>query len=125
MLLLLIPFFMGCEVMRPYPYAEVGFSYKLDTSSVVLIEGCDFVTLSSTHSTRPYQTASCGGQQPVSHINFGLELGYADPAWWKPDRVAAEHWSHINDGTGGSRRETHMDSVGIYWKVGGRPQVWQ
>ena len=123
---LALVFLSGCSVMRPYPYAEIGLSYKLEaSSSVVLIEGCDYVTLSPTHSTRPYQTASCGGQQPVGHVNFGLEFGYADPSWWKPDRVAAEHWSHPFDGAGDSRRETHLDSVGIFWRVGGRPQVWQ
>jgi len=118
--LLLLPLFLcGCQT---YPYAEVGFGYKLESTSVVLIPGCDYVTLSPTHETREYQTASCGGQNPTGHLNIGLEFGYDDPSWWKPDRVALEHWSHPRDGKTG-RRETHKDEAVLWWKVGGRPEI--
>lgn len=108
--------------MQSYPYGEIGFGYKLNSTSMVLIPGCDYVTLSPTHEKREYQTASCGGENPTAHLNIGLEFGYDDPAWWKPDRAALEHWSHLFDGKNGSRRETHKDEAVLWWKVGGRPE---
>lgn len=117
---LLAIFCSGCAAV--YPYTELGVGYKIDrTTSSVLIEGCDYVTLSPNHPRREYKRASCGGQNPTAHLNLGLEFDYDNRMWWKPDRVAFEHWSHFLDGTGGSRRETHKDEIVTYWKIGGRP----
>ncbi len=100
----------GCSVMRPYPFAEVGIGYLDESSSSVLLhEGCDYVTTSSNHPQRPNAIASCGGENPTGQLNFGLEFAYKNPRWWKPDRLVREHWSHPKDGKNGSRREIHFD----------------
>ncbi len=109
----------GCQA---YPYAEIGAGYKIEaTTSVVLIEGCDFVTLSPNHSTRAFQTASCGGSNPTAHFNAGLEFDWKGDRQWI-DRCEFSHWSHYFDGAGDSRRETHKDEVVCYVRWGGRPR---
>jgi len=117
--LLLMILLSGCQA---YPYAEIGLGYKIDsTTSVVLIPGCDYVTLSPTHETREYQTASCGGQNPTAHINAGFEFEWKGKRQWI-DRCELSHWSHYFDGKGNSRRETHKDELVCYTKIGGRPR---
>ena len=109
----------GCQA---YPYVEIGAGYKNPGStSAVLIPGCDYVTLSPTHTQREYQIASCGGQNPTAHINVGFEFEWNDGRRWL-DRCELSHWSHFRDGRNGSRRETHKDEIVCYVKWGGRPR---
>lgn len=101
---------------QAYPYVEVGAGYMShSTSSMVLREDCNSVTLNSG------QVVPCGGSSPTAHINGGVEFVWNGKHQWV-DRCEISHWSHWGSP---KSMEVFKDEFICYAKFGGRPAFYR